>query len=157
MQIIIWWQTLNAGAFRGARAVVGVSSSFVVLSHRSRVSLALAPRSEMARRFDMMLRRLESLSRLAKEFLKAAERLLRQIMRTNNRHWKWFLTLEKSFCESLWVFRILKMLGINYDSRVYSLADDFISRLFQWNIHYHSTSIWSKISPGSVFYVIQKM
>lgn len=65
--------------------------------------------------------------------------------------------VRKSFCESLWALRILKKLGMHYDSKAYVMADDIISRLFQWNIHYHSTSLLSKISPGSVFYVVQKI
>lgn len=65
--------------------------------------------------------------------------------------------IKKSFCESLFAYKLInKIFRISFTSDYYPKIDNFISKLFGFNIHYHPTSPWQKISPGSVFYVIKK-
>jgi len=65
--------------------------------------------------------------------------------------------VKKSFCESLFAYRLLKRLfGIDIKSPYYPKLDNLISRVFEFNIHYHPTSVLEKISPGSVFYIVKK-
>lgn len=65
--------------------------------------------------------------------------------------------ISEKFCESLFILKILsKFFGLAKDSRTYQLIDQITSYLFKWNIHYHPTTFLEKISPGSVFYVLQK-
>jgi SAM-dependent methyltransferase len=65
--------------------------------------------------------------------------------------------VKKSFCESLFAYKILKkIINVKMNSALYQKFDGIISNLFSFNIHYHPLSKVQKIGPGSVFYVIQK-
>ena len=43
-----------------------------------------------------------------------------------------------------------------YNSRVATILDDLLSRIFSWNINYHPEKWWQKIRPTSAFYVLHK-
>lgn len=65
--------------------------------------------------------------------------------------------IKRTFCESLFLLKLInKIFPIKYNSRLYQRLDRFISSLFSFNIHYHSEKSISKLSPGSIFFVLQK-
>lgn len=65
--------------------------------------------------------------------------------------------VKKQFCESLFLSKILgKLFKVNNGTYLYQKIDKFISRILQWNIHYHPNSNIQKLAPGSVFYVVRK-
>jgi SAM-dependent methyltransferase len=46
--------------------------------------------------------------------------------------------------------------GAVYNNRALTRADALISRAFAWNLHYHRDTLFKKVAPGSVFYVLEK-
>jgi SAM-dependent methyltransferase len=65
--------------------------------------------------------------------------------------------LYKSTFQSLFMYKIVsKFIKINYTSMFWTKCDKFISLLFQWNVSYFRKSVFKKMAPGSVFYVLQK-
>jgi SAM-dependent methyltransferase len=51
--------------------------------------------------------------------------------------------------------RILRS-GAVYNSTMLTFADGLLSRAFAWNLHYHRDSLFKKVAPGAVFYVLEK-
>lgn len=65
--------------------------------------------------------------------------------------------VSEKFCESLFILKTLKIIfGLQTGSELYQRIDDIFSKLFAWNITYHPSNIFQKVSPGSVFYVLKK-
>ncbi len=65
--------------------------------------------------------------------------------------------VKKSFCDSLFLYKILsKFFKVNQDTNLYQSIDSIVSRVLAFNIHYHPTRFLDKVSPGSVFFVVQK-
>lgn len=65
--------------------------------------------------------------------------------------------VNRSFCESIFFMKILqKFRAVDRTTRSYQRLDSLVSKLFSWNIHYNADSPLKKVSPGSVFYVVQK-
>ena len=54
--------------------------------------------------------------------------------------------------------RLGRVLGSGpvYNSKVLTFADALASRAFAWNLHYHRDTVFKKVAPGSVFYVLEK-
>ena len=46
--------------------------------------------------------------------------------------------------------------GPVYNNKALTFADGLISRAFAWNLHYHRDTMFKKVAPGSVFYVLEK-
>ena len=66
--------------------------------------------------------------------------------------------IKKSFCDSNYAYRLLnRFIKINRDTYLYQAFDSLISRMFQWNIHYHPRSMFQKKAPASVFMLYRKM
>jgi SAM-dependent methyltransferase len=64
--------------------------------------------------------------------------------------------IKKSFCESMYLYKILaKIFNLN-KNKVYYKLDKYFSKFMSWNIIYHRTKFYQKIAPGSVFYVLKK-
>lgn len=47
--------------------------------------------------------------------------------------------------------------GDCYNNAAFVRLDALASQVLRWNNHYHRDTIWKKIAPGSVFYVLEKM
>jgi hypothetical protein len=53
--------------------------------------------------------------------------------------------------------RLWHMLGRPaYNSTFATYVDNFFSRLLRWNLRYHATSVFTKLRPNSVYYVLTK-
>lgn len=65
--------------------------------------------------------------------------------------------ISERFCESLFALRpLMRFFPLTPGSNNYQKLDNLISSLTSWNIHYHPKSLFQKMAPGSVFYVLQK-
>jgi len=63
--------------------------------------------------------------------------------------------------ESLCVFPLMPKLWqitgkAAYNSRLATLIDKYLSRMFAWNLQYHATSFPKKLRPTSVYYVLTR-
>ena len=47
-------------------------------------------------------------------------------------------------------------LGPPYNSRLLTMLDWVVSATLSWNLHYHRDTVFKKVAPGSVFYVLEK-
>ena len=53
--------------------------------------------------------------------------------------------------------RIMGWLGIaTYNSRLLTVLDAWLSKLFSWKVCYHAVNSWQKIRPSSVFLVLRR-
>lgn len=53
--------------------------------------------------------------------------------------------------------RIAAVIGIGYNNAAFVGLDALASQVLRWNNHYHRDTIWKKIAPGSVFYMLEKI
>lgn len=66
--------------------------------------------------------------------------------------------LRRGFCMFPLTSRIARVAKLQhfYNSDAIVLTDYLTSKMSAWNYQYHRTSIWRKIAPSSVFYVLAK-
>jgi SAM-dependent methyltransferase len=79
-------------------------------------------------------------------------KIFREIIKSNN------LTL---ISEKLWNFRPLMKILFFYKKSLFnniflSQIDLILSKIFQFNIHYYPTSLFHRLAPSSVYYVLKK-
>ena len=79
-------------------------------------------------------------------------RLLDQILRNSG-----FTKLRKSLCIFPVIPKVASKFGVTtYNSMPIVVVDALLSRAFSWNIKYHRTRFFEKLSPASVYYVLTK-
>jgi SAM-dependent methyltransferase len=62
------------------------------------------------------------------------------------------------YCHFPLTERLAKMFGMPaaYNSPLMVRLDALMSRLFVWNLHYHRETIFKKVAPGSITFVLEK-
>jgi SAM-dependent methyltransferase len=65
--------------------------------------------------------------------------------------------IAKNLCDCPFVYKPLKRIfGLNFNSNLVQKIDSFFSKLLFWNYRYHRINWFQKISPSSVFLVLNK-
>lgn len=69
-----------------------------------------------------------------------------------------FRVLKRRLCMFPGTRRIGRVLrvGSTYNNRALTVLDWFVSSTLTWNVHYHRDTIFKKIAPSCVFYVLEK-
>jgi len=69
-----------------------------------------------------------------------------------------FRVIRRRFCMFPGTHRLAAALRLKpaYNSLPLTIADWLISSMLSWNLHYHRDTIFKKVAPSSVFYVLQK-
>jgi len=69
-----------------------------------------------------------------------------------------FRPVHRNLCMFPATPRLAGAIGVKdaYNRKAAVLQDHALSRISAWNYHYHRTSLWQKLAPASVFYVLQK-
>lgn len=68
-----------------------------------------------------------------------------------------FLIQHRSLCVFPLVPRLGKAVGTDaYNSRLLTLSDSLMSKIFCWNTRYHATSFWQKIRPTALALILSK-
>jgi SAM-dependent methyltransferase len=69
-----------------------------------------------------------------------------------------FRVVRRRLCMFPLTKRLGRVLGSGpvYNNKAMTFADSLLSRAFAWNLHYHRDTVFKKVAPGSVFYVLEK-
>jgi SAM-dependent methyltransferase len=69
-----------------------------------------------------------------------------------------FRVVRRRLCMFPGTTRFGKALGLGpvYNNRFLTMLDRLVSSMLSWNLHYHRDTIFKKVAPSSVFYVLEK-
>lgn len=66
-------------------------------------------------------------------------------------------TIRRSLCAFPVIPKLASTFGVSaYNNPALTVADSLVSRLFAWNTKYHRVSMFEKLGPVSIFYILTK-